>query len=269
MSDLERWFPYASGSAGTGGTRGGDTCDPDGVRLYCIPHAMASASAFRSWVGGMPGVAVRPVQLPGREGRLSERPYQQMPELVADLAAAVLADLADAVDVAPRPFAVYGHSLGALIGFELVREIRRIGGPEPVHLLVSGCGAAELCAAEELPAVQEMTSGQIVDLLRRLGGTPTWVLDNPLLLAMTLPLFRADFTLKENYRYVPQPPLTVPLTAFAASGDPRVPVEGVAAWESHTSAGFHLRTLTGGHFAALEQPDTFVAELRTFFRLIR
>ncbi|MFF3635576.1 thioesterase II family protein [Streptomyces sp. NPDC002250] len=239
MTDPERWLPYQA-SAGA-------------VRLYCLPHAGGSASAFRSWIGAVPGVSVRPVQPPGREGRHRETPYEHMRDLVADLAEAVLADVAES---GGGPYAVYGHSLGAMTAYELVRRVAAVGGPAPVHLLVSGCGAPELCGGlEGLVPIRQMTQRQIAELLRRLGGTPEWLLDNEALLNLVLPPFKADFTVKENYRYVPAAPLTVPVTAVAATDDPRASVADVAAWEAHTSAGFVLNTLMGGHFAALEQAD--------------
>ncbi|GAA3226546.1 hypothetical protein GCM10020256_37120 [Streptomyces thermocoprophilus] len=100
-----------------------------------------------------------------------------------------------------------------------------------------------------------MSLEEIAGLLRRLGGTPEWLLANQALLAMVVTPFRADFTVKENYRYVPGDPLDVPVTALAATDDPRASVADTAAWEAHTRAGFTLRTLMGGHFAVLEQPD--------------
>ncbi|MEU0442756.1 alpha/beta fold hydrolase [Streptomyces sp. NPDC006186] len=239
MTDAERWFPYRP--------------DDAPVRLYCLPHAGGSASAFRSWLGAVPGLAVCPVQPPGREGRHREQPYAHMRDLVRDLAPAVLADVAGA---GGGPYAVYGHSLGAMTAFELVREIDALGGPRPVHLLVSGCGAPPLCGGlEGLRPIRDMSLEEIAGLLRRLGGTPEWLLANQALLAMVVTPFRADFTVKENYRYVPGDPLDVPVTALAATDDPRASVADTAAWEAHTRAGFTLRTLLGGHFAALEQPD--------------
>ncbi|WP_353942637.1 alpha/beta fold hydrolase [Streptomyces sp. HUAS MG91] len=237
MTDPARWLPYRPGA--------------EPLRLYCLPHAGGSASAFRSWIGAVPGVDVRPVQPPGREGRHRETPYAHMEDLVADLAEAVLADVADSGGV---PYAVYGHSLGAMTAFELVRRIGAVGGPEPVHLMVSGCGAPELCGGlEGLTPIRDMSTEQIAEVLRRLGGTPEWLLGNRALLAMVLPPFRADFTVKENYRYVPCAPLSLPVTALAATDDPRASVADAAAWEAHTTGPFTLRTLSGGHFAALEQ----------------
>jgi medium-chain acyl-[acyl-carrier-protein] hydrolase len=220
---------------------------PDGgLPLFCVPHAGAGASVFRPWMAQLPGISVCPLQPPGREGRVPERPYQRIEPLADEFAATIF-------DVAGGPYAVYGHSLGALVGYETVRRIRDLGGPTPVHLFVSGCGAPR-CTTESGTPVSTMSEAQIAELLRRLGGTPEWLLAEPVLLRWILPPFRADFVVKENYRYRPGPPLEVPITALAASADPRVELGQMEAWGDHTTGPFRLHTLTGGHFAVLEQP---------------
>jgi medium-chain acyl-[acyl-carrier-protein] hydrolase len=176
-----------------------------------------------------------------------------MEPLVAELADAILAREGESGPGAGG-YAVYGHSLGALVGFELLREIRRRGGPDPVHFIVSGCSAPQLSSGETV-RVSELSDAEIVDLLRRLGGTPGWMLADPTVLRMILPPFRADFSVKENYRYEPQPPLDVPITALAATDDPRADAESVSGWRDQTTRRFEQHLFTGGHFAVLEQPN--------------
>ncbi|MDG4785097.1 thioesterase domain-containing protein [Micromonospora sp. WMMD1102] len=222
---------------------------PDGaLRLFCLPHAGASASVFRPWIGRLPGVAVCPLQPPGREGRLAEPQHERMEPLADEFARAVR----QVLDGGSQPYAVYGHSLGALVGYEVVRRIRDLGGPAPVHLFVSGCGAPDR-SAETGPRVSTMSDAQIAALMSRLGGTPPGLLAEPSLLRMFLPPFRADFVVKENYAYRPGRPLAVPVTALAATADPRVGPGDMEAWAGHTAGPFRLHTLTGGHFAVLEQ----------------
>jgi surfactin synthase thioesterase subunit len=217
------------------------------MRLFCVPHAGAGASVFRPWVGQLPGVSVCALQPPGREGRAAQPQYERMAPLADEFARTVL-DAAGG-----GRYAVYGHSLGALVGYETVRRIRDLGGPAPVHLFVSGCGAPEL-SGETGPRVSAMSEAQIAALMSRLGGTPESLLAEPALLRMFLPPFRADFVLKESYAYRPGPPLDVPLTALAATADQRVGTGEMAAWAGHTTGPFRLHTLVGGHFAVLEQP---------------
>ncbi|MCK2216212.1 thioesterase domain-containing protein [Actinomadura sp. ATCC 31491] len=237
---LARWLPFR---ALTG-------AEPGALPLYCLPHAGGAASAFRAWQGKVPGVAVQPVQPPGRESRHREPPYRRMAPLVSDLADAVLTDVETAA--AGRRYALYGHSLGAIVAFELVREIRRRGGPQPVHLFVSGSDAPHL-TYEDGPPVGQMGREQVVELLRTLGGTPEWLLADQEALAMILPAVQADFTVKETYEYEAEPPLEVPVTALPSNADPRVAFAKVAGWRALTTGPFDLHPFEGGHFAVFEQ----------------
>jgi medium-chain acyl-[acyl-carrier-protein] hydrolase len=224
------------------------TNDNDLTPLFCLPHAGGAASAFRTWLGAVPGARVLPVQLPGREGRMREEPYQRTEPLVEDVAALIIEIAGD------RPYAVYGHSLGALTAFETVRELRRRGAPQPTHLIVSGSPAPQKCH-EHGRKVSTMPTPKLVRMLRKLGGTPDWLLDDPELLQMILPAVRSDFAMREAYRYRPEPPLDVPITVLASDADPRAPHRSQTKWSAQTSAAFALHTLPGGHFAIFEQAD--------------
>ncbi|HEX6498624.1 MAG TPA: thioesterase domain-containing protein [Micromonosporaceae bacterium] len=240
-TDVARWLPFG--------------IPPGRVRLYCLPHAGGAASAFRGWLGRIPRVSVCAVQPPGREIRLRETPHERMESLVAELADVVLG-------TADGPYAVYGHSLGALVGFELLREIRRRGGPDPVHLFVSGCAAPHY-RYDDGPRVGGMTDEQVVAMLRELGGTPEWLLSDPAVLSMIIPPFRADFAVKETYRYEPESPLDVPITVLASTDDPRASGASMVAWRDLTTRRFTTHTLVGGHFAVLEQAglsQAYIAE---------
>jgi surfactin synthase thioesterase subunit len=222
---------------------------PDGETvLYCLPHAGGSASAYRGWTGQLGEIAVAPIQLPGRESRMRETPHTHMAPLVGELADAILEQQAKR-----GAYAIYGHSLGALVGFELVREIRRREGMAPVHLIVSGCSAPELIALEDDPPVSEMSDAEVVNFLRRLGGTPEQILADRMVLRLILPPFRGDLTVRDTYGYVPQDRLDVPITAIASTADPRASVATMRGWDRHTSRGFRMHLLSGGHFAVLEQ----------------
>jgi surfactin synthase thioesterase subunit len=227
---------------------------PSVLPLYCLPHAGGGASAYRSWLGKLPGVAVQPVQPPGREARFRERPFKRMGPLVSELADAVLADLGhnDVPGAGRPPYAVYGHSLGALVAFELLREIRGRGEPLPVHLFVSGCVAPQ-CPYDDGPPVRDMALPELVATLRRLGGTPEWLLADPAVLEMITPAIRADFSVKETYQFRPRPLLDVPITALTTTDDPRAPGELMARWRDLTTAEFELHLMIGGHFAVFEQ----------------
>lgn len=165
--------------------------------------------------------------------------------LVSALADDLVATLADG------PYAVFGHSTGAVCAFELCRTIRERGGPEPVRLFVSGRRAPHI--REEPTGLENMSIEQLIEVLRRHGGTPDWALTSPGMLRMMQPLLIADFAVSEQYDYTPQPPLDVPITAFAATEDLRASVAQLMAWEQHTTRDFDLHRLTGGHFAVIER----------------
>ena len=232
---------------------------PDGETvLYCLPHAGGSASVYRSWTGQLGDVAVAPVQLPGRETRMREAPYTRMAPLLDELADAVLEQ-----QRGRGAYAVYGHSLGALIGFELVREIRRRGGAAPVHLIVSGCTAPDLLGPEDgQTPVAEMSDDEVVAVLRRLGGTPEKILADRSVRRLILPPFRGDLTVRDTYDYQPQPPLDAPITAIAATADPRASVATMRGWSRQTGRIFRMQLLSGGHFAVFEQAEA----TRSFIR---
>ncbi|EWM18235.1 thioesterase II family protein [Kutzneria sp. 744] len=226
-----RWLPFPD-------TEGG-------LRLYCLPHAGGSASAFRPWIGRIPGVSVLPVQYPGRETRLRETPHVDIPSLASELAEALLADAQDA------PYAVYGHSFGALTAFEVLHVIRGLGGPMPSHLIVSGFSAPQ---SEDF-ADDAVTDEEIIALLRDLGGTPEQYLTDRRILKMIMPPLRADLTAKVAYRYMPRPELDVPILALGGIEDQQATYDSMRGWADQTTAGFGLHPLNGGHFAVLEQPE--------------
>jgi medium-chain acyl-[acyl-carrier-protein] hydrolase len=204
---------------------------------------------FVPWSRGLDGVAVRPVEPPGRGTRFGEAPYTAITALVHDLAQTFLAEQQDG------RYAVYGHSLGALVAFELLRELRRLGAPAPEHLFVSGCLAPDDPTQDSDPPIGSLSDAQVADVLRRIGGTPEKLLRDKSAMRLVLPPFRADFQLKQSYAFLPQEPLDVPITAIAATADLRVGTAAMQRWQRHTTNRFELLTVAGGHFAVLEQAE--------------
>lgn len=228
------WLPFGSGR------------DAD-LRLLCLPHAGAGASSYRAWGEGMSSrIAVCPVQPPGRETRRREQPETQVGPLVADLAASLAQE-------SLTPYAIFGHSTGALSAFELCRQLRRMDAPPPVHLFVAGRRAPQI--PMDQTRLRGLSVPELADVLRRLGGTPEQVLSDPGLLRMLHPLLIADFAVNETYHYVHEPPLDCPITVFAADEDPRAGLDQAAAWEHQTTGAFTWHTLRGGHFAVFQQAE--------------
>jgi phosphopantetheine--protein transferase-like protein len=210
------------------------------LRLFLLPYAGAGTAFYRRWLSALPGgVEAWLVQLPGREQRIRERPFTRLEPLITILAPQ-LEPLLD------RPFAFFGHSMGTIIAYELARELRRRGSPEPVQLLVSGRGAPDLKSG--LGALHELPDDQLLAYLARLEGTPSAALANQELMQLVLPLLRADLALVETYPCRPEPPLRAAITAFAGAQDPVWSAERIQQWQRHTTGPFRLHLLEGNHF---------------------
>jgi surfactin synthase thioesterase subunit len=205
--------------------------------LFCLPYAGGGAAAFSRWRRVFPdSVAIEPVRLPGREQRFGE-PLRIDP---AEVAAAVLAR-ADG-----RAWAIYGHSMGGWLGFEVVRELRRRGGPLPARLYVGATRPPHV--AEPLAAIAELPDDEFLRRLIDIGDTPPEALGVPELRELLLPILRADFGWLNRYAYRDEPPLPVPVVAFAGADDTVVEPAVMDGWSRHTAAGFTLHVLPGDHF---------------------
>ncbi|MFL5654926.1 MAG: thioesterase II family protein [Ktedonobacteraceae bacterium] len=210
------------------------------LRLFCFPYAGGGASIFRTWSEILPPqIEVCPVQLPGRESRLLEAPFSHLFSLIEPLTQALLPYL-------DMPCAFFGHSMGALISFELVRYLRRQHGLSPVHLLVSARRAPQLIAPD--PPIHHLPEPQFVEELRRLKGTPEEVLQTTELLQLLIPFLRADFALCETYLYTPGEALTCPVSVFGGLQDEEVSRDMLTAWREQTRGSFKLRLFVGDHF---------------------
>ncbi|MEU6301333.1 thioesterase II family protein [Streptomyces chartreusis] len=231
MTSGNPWLPYG-------------TCPEAGMRLLCLPHAGAGAATYRNWGQGLPPeIAACPVQPPGRERRYGEEPFASVEPLAKELAGVI-------ADSVRAPYAVFGHSTGALCAFETLRELRRIDGPLPVHLFVSGRCAPQTPLTRHDLASMDLV--ELADLLRQLGGTPEEVLAEPDLLALLQPLLAADFSVNQGYAYTVEPPLDIPVTAFAGIDDQGADVALTEPWAIHTAREFALHALPGGHFAIFD-----------------
>ncbi|MFE5584786.1 thioesterase II family protein [Kitasatospora sp. NPDC056531] len=216
------------------------------LRLFCLPHSGGGAGPYHSWGARLgPEIEVVAIRLPGREARYRERPISRLDELVPALVRA----LAPWLD---RPHAWFGHSMGALIGYEVCRELRRCGLPEPVRLLASGRRAPHLPARSR--PVHDAPVADVVAYLKGLDGTPAELLDNPSALSMLLPTMRADLAVSERYRWQPGPPLDCPVSVLGGTADPVATTGELHAWQLHTSAGCTVRMFDGGHFFLHDDP---------------
>lgn len=211
------------------------------LRLFCFPYAGGGATIFHSWTKYLPAeIEVCAVQLPGRENRLLEPPISYLPALISALAPAVL-------DYLDRPYAFFGHSMGALIAFELSRYLWRLGYRDgPLCLFLSGCRAPQL--PDPTMPTHLLPDVEFIEKLRRLKGTSEEILNNEELLRLFMPILRADFALCETYRYQQEAPLPYPITALGGLQDHEIPREAILAWKEQTSSTFKTYFFESDHF---------------------
>lgn len=210
------------------------------TRLFCFPFAGGGAAYFRPWLQRTaPSLSVLPVQLPGREGRLREPAYNRLEALIPALAKGLAPWLTGR-------FAFFGYSMGGLIAFELTRYLRRHGGQTPAQLFIGAAPSPR--RPHRNPQLPDLPEADLIADLRRLGGTPDWVLNQPELLQIILPLLRADFAVCTTYQYSTEPPLTLPLTIWGGDSDSQVPPEALADWALETTGPVEIHQLPGEHF---------------------
>jgi surfactin synthase thioesterase subunit len=209
------------------------------IRLFCFPYAGGGASVFRLWPHFLPpDVELCGIQLPGRESRMGEAAHRRMGPLVAELAGALLPYL-------DRPFAFFGHSMGALISFALARYLRCAHNVLPSRMYLAAYRAPQLpnpnIRIYHLPS-------EVFKVVLRAEGIAESILQNDELMQAMLPTLRADFELCDTYEYSDEPPFTCPLTIFGGTEDVRIRAADLEGWPIHTSAACNLLMLPGAHF---------------------
>lgn len=210
-------------------------------RLFCFPYAGGNAMGFRRWPTWLPAdVELCAIVLPGRGARSNEPARSDLLSLSRDIAGVV----EHYCDV---PCAFFGHSLGALLAFEVTRVLRERGATVPAHLLVAARQAPDH-AIDESVAPPATEDAAFIARLARLGGTPREVLADEQLMALMLPALKADFIALDSWRYRDEPPLRVPITALAGSEDRSVCADSVRRWSGHTTRKFQFHLLHGDHF---------------------
>ena len=210
------------------------------VRLFCFPYAGGTALVYRTWAQRLPpSVEVTAIQLPGRASRMQEPLISKLSDVVAPIASA----LAPFLD---KPFAFFGHSMGALISFEVARFFRRQGRELPRHMFVSGRPAPQLNSAGR--PLYNLPTDELLAELQQLEGTPREVLEHPELMDLMLPTLRADFSICDTYEYTEEAPLACPITAFGGLQDSGISRRKLEAWREQTSATFSVRMFPGNHF---------------------
>jgi medium-chain acyl-[acyl-carrier-protein] hydrolase len=216
----------------------GDRAEPV-VRLFCFPYSGAAATVFGTWSRTLPAfIQVQAVELPGRGRRLREAPARRLADLVDDIAAGF--------QDSEAPFAFFGHSMGALLAFELARRLESEAQSGPVHLFVSGHSAPDVERTAD--PIHQLPGPEFMERIRDLQGTPEELLANHEFRDMLLPILRADFQVCETYEYSPRKPLACGISVLGGLGDPYVGLEDLEAWRRQTSGPFSVRMFPGNHF---------------------
>lgn len=222
------------------------------LRLFCFPYAGGGALAFKGWSNHLPpNVDVCTIELSGR-ARFSMRGLDAPAEMLLRMERALRPHL-------ERPYALFGHSVGALMGFLLARRLQADGQALPRALFVAAHRAPQL--PRRRPALHELPDDALIGALGELAGTPAEVLGNREMLELYLPALRADLRFSEAYRHEAGPALRCPIFAFGGVEDREVSETELAAWGAQTSAEFKLTMLSGNHFFLHDKTERLVTEI--------
>lgn len=228
---------------------------PTPLRLLCLPYSGASAMFYHRWRKRLPEwLQVRPLELPGRGLRMDEPLHRELTPLIAQLANEIAADTR-------TPYALFGHSLGGLLAFELAHALKALDLPEPLCLFVSATAGP---AKRDVSDYREAKSdAELIAKLRSLQGTPEDALANQELLDLMLPILRADFLVAGSYQYQQRAPLQAPIHVFGGKDD-SIGVDELLDWQCETASGFSLDMFAGGHFFLHNQEAPLLRCLRRY-----
>lgn len=207
-------------------------------RLFIFPYAGGNPAAFSKWWAD--DIESQIVHYPGRGSRFDEPPIKKINALVENILQAIHPLL-------DQPFALFGHSMGGLIAFELARKLRQQNRPQPKFLFVSACAAPQFPVSN--PPIHSLPDDEFLDALKKFNGIPAEVLNHPEALKILLPILRADFEAVETYCFDPnERPLDIPIIAFGGLDDPRVSRARLEGWADQTASRFEAHDFPGDHF---------------------
>ncbi|GIE90187.1 thioesterase II family protein [Actinoplanes regularis] len=227
---------------------------PSAVRLVCLPHAGGSASFFFPLSKALaPAVQVLAVQYPGRQDRHREPAVDDLHTMADRITDALVAE-------EPGPVALFGHSMGAVLAYEIGLRLAGAGLPAPLRIFASGRRAPSRYREERIHLRDD---DGVIEEVRRLSGTKRDLLADPDLLRMFLPALRADYRAIETYRHRPGALLDCPITVLIGTEDPVVSGSEATTWREHTTGPVDVRTFSGGHFFLIDHAAEITALLAT------
>jgi len=210
------------------------------LRLFLFPYAGGGAHAYRDWGGALPlFVEAFALQYPGRGERILDPAFTKLSPLVDQITQVLLPYL-------DKPYAFFGHSMGALVSFEVARKLRREHGLAPSYLFVSSCNSPQNRSKESRYSL--LPENELIEKLTRFEGAPKEVLEHKELMSLMLPTIRADFAVCEDYRYASDSLLSCPIIAVGGIEDHETSRTRLEQWRNETDNYFELKMFEGGHF---------------------
>jgi len=215
--------------------------NPDAaIRLFCFPYAGGGGSVFFNWPKYLDkNIEVVAVRMPGREGRFKEKPFHNTRDAVLELIQMIPFML-------DRPFAFFGHSLGTRISFELARELRKRGYPEPVYFFMSAGRAPHLPVNDRF--LYQLPDDQFIEKIKAYNGLPKIISENSELMNLFIPVLKADIEIFKAYEYKEDKAFCAPIVVFGGMQDPIESPKGLEDWQMHTNGEFNIYLFPGGHF---------------------
>ena len=212
------------------------------MRLFLFHYAGGATSLYRDWYTDLPkDLELCAIQLPGREERLDETPYRDFFPMIQAAAKAITPFL-------DKPYIFFGHCMGGLTSFEVVRQLRRQNSPLPLHMFISAFIGPHIPRPERESIIFNIPEGMVDDFFVELGGTPQEVLDNLGLMTLARVVMDADLDLLRSYEYIDEAPLDIPISTFGAVQDKLVIVEEIEQWQKQTTREYDLTMYAGNHF---------------------
>ncbi len=225
------------------------------IILLCFPFAGGSSNSFRSWAGILPpSVELWAIELPGHGSRLSEPLVESIEDLIAPLSEGIVESL-------EKPFAIFGHSMGALLGFEVALYLQNQYQKIAQHVFLSGHGAPGTPRHE--PEIHHLPKPEFIAKIKEYNGTPQEVLENEELMDLMFPILKADFKLCETYQHQNSDQLRAPITALGGIQDPSITRQDMEQWAQFTSNSFNVRFFPGDHFYLLHQKINLLKAILT------
>ncbi len=224
-------------------------------RIFCFPYAGGSAAIiYRKWTFNLPEeYEILPVEFPGRGARLQESLKYEMSSLIDELISSIKTQL-------DKPFVFFGHSMGALVSYELTRKLEQLHLPLPGKLFLSSHSAPQI--TKRSPIMHKLPRNEFIHELKELNGMPKEFFESEELLDIFLPIIKADYTVCETYKFNSDRKLQMPFVTLRGTNDETVLAEDMLEWAKLTTGDFKFYEFPGDHFFITKQQDEFI----TFFQ---